>query len=314
MTYNKLNNLLGWLIFALGFIVFLLTTSPTASFWDCGEFIATANEFMVPHPPGAPLYMLIGRMFILLGIGAEVSYMMNLLSVVASAFTGLFTFWVITMLAKRIVSPNADNPKQGNTFAIMAAGLVGGATVFFCSSFWFNAVEAEVYALSSMFSALIVWLMFKWEARAHHPGSFRWLILIAFLIGLSFGVHLLSLLTIPALALIYYFRVKDFSWKGVFATLGISAVLVGVVQIFMGIYTFKIAWLFEKFFTGTVDVTTGETSGLGFPMWTGATIFFVLFFGAIIYGIYYTNKAKKVMANIALVAACLSIWACQLMR
>ncbi|MFW5658519.1 MAG: protein O-mannosyl-transferase family, partial [Bacteroidota bacterium] len=304
MNYSKLNNLTGWLIFALGAVVFLLTASPTASFWDCGEFIACANEFMVPHPPGAPLFLLIGRLFIVFGFGPEnAAYMMNLLSVFASAFTGMFTFWTITMLAKRIVAPNVENPEKGKTYAILAAGLVGGATVFFCSSFWFNAVEAEVYALSSTFSALIFWLMLKWERRAHLPDSYRYIILIAFLIGLSFGVHLLSLLTIPALALVYYFRVYKFTWGGFLASLGISVALLGFVQIFMGLYTFRVAFWFEQIFTGTVNTQTGDVSGMGLPMWTGSIIFFLLLFGGLSYGIYWTAKKQKVVANVALLAA-----------
>ena len=212
MNYQKINNLTGWSVFAVAFLVYLLTVAPTASFWDCGEFIACANELEVTHPPGAPLFLLLGRIaaFFAFGDGSQVAFLVNLLSVISSAFTALFTCWTITHLAK-MGTEGYEVPQNIRIPSIMFAGVVGGLACTFADSIWFNAVEAEVYAMSSFFTALVVWLMLKWEARADEPGHVKWLLLIAYVMGLSIGVHLLNLLTIPALALIFYFRKFSFS-------------------------------------------------------------------------------------------------------
>lgn len=304
MNYNKINNLTGWSVFLIAFIVYFLTVSPTGSFWDCGEFIAVSNELEVPHPPGAPLYLLLGRLFAIFSFGnvEKVAFWINMLSVVASAFTALFTTWIVTYLGRKVVSQNGDNLSASQTIAIMFAGAVGGLTCTFADSIWFNAVEAEVYASSSFFTAIVVWLMFKWEARADEPDNQRWLILIAYVMGLSVGVHLLNLLAIPALAMIYYFRKYKFSWVGFGATMGASVFILWIFNSFVIKYTFSIALAFEKFFIGTYDLDTGATTGLGMPFGTGSLLFTALFLGLLIGGIWYSYKKNLIWLNTSIIS------------
>ncbi|HEX8349326.1 MAG TPA: DUF2723 domain-containing protein, partial [Hymenobacter sp.] len=200
--YQSLNNLVGWLVFAIATISYLLTLEPTASFWDCGEFIACSYKLLVPHPPGAPTFLLLGRIMSLFSFGdvTKVAVLINALSALSSSFTILFLFWTITILAKKLVLgsnvPNDESiaPTSGQTLLILGSGVVGGLAFAFSDSFWFNAVEGEVYAMSSLFTAAVVWIMLKWENRAHEADSDKWLILIAYVVGLSIGVNLLNLL------------------------------------------------------------------------------------------------------------------------
>jgi len=306
MTYQRINNLTGWAVFGVALLVYLLTVSPTASFWDCGEFIACANELEVTHPPGAPLFLLMGRIMAMLSFGSEtnIAFMVNLLSVFASAFTALFTFWTTTMLARKGLN-NMGMTETNRTVVIMAAGVVAGLTCTFADSIWFNAVEAEVYAMSSFFTAIVVWLMFKWEARADEPDHFRYILLIAYLMGLSIGVHLLNLLTIPALALLYYYRKFDFSWKGFLATMGISVAILAFVQYGIIQESFQLAWFFEKVITGTVDRSGADTGGLGLPMGTGSTLLFLLLIALVVGGIWWSQRNKKVILNTILLGVSL---------
>lgn len=304
MDYKRINNFTGWGTFLVALVVYLLTMAPTASYWDCGEFIACANELEVPHPPGAPFFLLVGRIFAMFAGGdmLNVAFMLNLLSVLSSAFTVLFTTWITTYLAKRLIlNARDENPTNIQTFVIMAAGVVGGLANTFADSFWFNAVEAEVYAMSSFFTAIVVWLMFKWDERADKPGSERWIVLIAYVMGLSIGVHLLNLLTIPALAFIYYFRKHDFSWSGFFVTGGISVAILGIIQTGIIIYTFDIAWWFERQLA-TVGSVSGVQSGLGLPVGSGLVVFFTLLFGGLAYGVYYSAINKKKLLNLSLLS------------
>jgi hypothetical protein len=302
MDFKKINNITGWVIFALAILTYFLTMSPTASFWDCGEFIACANELEVPHPPGAPFFLLIGRIFAMLSFGnvENVAFMMNVMSVLCSAFTVLFTFWIITDFARRMLKKEEVALEMGQKVAIMFAGATGALACTFADSFWFNAVEAEVYALSSLFTAAVVWLMMKWEARADEPGNLRWLVLIAYLMGLSIGVHLLNLLTIPALAFLYYFRKYNFSWQGFLATGAISVLILLVIQAVIIVYTFDIAWGFEKFFTGTLTPSGVPKGGLGLPFGTGLILFMILLTGGIAFGIWYSQKKQKPLLNMIL--------------
>ncbi|MBQ5852761.1 MAG: DUF2723 domain-containing protein, partial [Rikenellaceae bacterium] len=206
-NFKKLNNLVGWIVFAVATLVYLLTMEPTASLWDCAEFIATSYKLEVGHPPGAPLFMMLARLFMLFAPStASLAAMVNVMSSVASGFCILFLFWTITHLARRIYTAGGRELTAGSVWAILGAGAVGALAYTFTDTFWFSAVEGEVYALSSMFTALVVWAMLKWEDAADEPHANRWLILIAYLMGLSIGVHILNLLTIPALVFIYYFR------------------------------------------------------------------------------------------------------------
>ncbi len=300
MSFNRLNNLTGWAVFGLTLLVYLLTMAPTASFWDCGEFIACANELEVTHPPGAPFFLLLGRLFALFSAGPEqVAFMVNLISALASAFTALFVCWTTTILARRGAERSGLLGRTANR-SILAAGVVAGLSCAFADSIWFNAVEAEVYALSSFFTAIVVWLMFKWEARADEPGHLRWLVLIAYLMGLSIGVHLLNLLTIPALALVYFFRTHEFSWRGLLATLGISVAALAIIQYGIIQELFELAWGLEKWLTGTVARDGSNPTGLGLPVGTGFTVLMLLIVGALAGLLSYSHRKHRVILNTAL--------------
>ncbi|MEM7656172.1 MAG: DUF2723 domain-containing protein [Bacteroidota bacterium] len=304
MNFNRLNTLTGWGVFLFALLVYLLTMAPTASFWDCGEFIACSNELEVPHPPGAPFFLLVGRLFAMLAFGNEllVAFMLNLMSVLSSAFTVLFTFWITTHLAKKMMISVKEAPTATQTLVILGAGVVAGMANTFADSFWFNAVEAEVYAMSSFFTAIVVWLMFKWEERADEPGNERWIILIAYLMGLSIGVHLLNLLTVPTLAFIYYFRKYDFSWPGFLLTGVISVGILGIIQTGIILYTFDFAWAFERFFGGIQYANGAAKSGMGLPLGTGVVAFFILLVGGLAGATIYSIRSKKLVLNTALLS------------
>ena len=206
-NFQRFNNIFGWLTFAIAAFVYISTIEPTASFWDCGEFIATAYKLEVGHPPGAPLFMIVVRVMTLLaGDNLEkVPMMVNIFSALVSALTIMFLFWTITHLARKIVV-KSEEISNNNIISIIGSGFVGALAYTFSDSFWFSAVEGEVYATSSLFTALVFWCMLKWENVANEKQADRWIILIAYLMGLSIGVHLLNLLAIPALAFIYYFK------------------------------------------------------------------------------------------------------------
>ncbi|MBX3102538.1 MAG: DUF2723 domain-containing protein [Bacteroidetes bacterium] len=301
MNYPRLNNLIGWLVFAITLIVYVLTAAPTASFWDCGEFIAVSNELQVPHPPGAPLYLMIGRLFAMLASDAsQVAFMVNLLSGVSSAFAVLFTFWIITILAKKIVARNIANPDRGQQIAIFGAGAVGALSMAWADTFWFSAVEAEVYAMSSMFICLVYWLMLKWEARADEPDNLKWLVLVFYVLGLSIGVHLMALVILPGLGMIYYFRRYTFSWGGLLASLAISLGILIVIQYGVIQFSWDIAGRFELFMVGTFNPDTQATSGLGLPMGSGFLLFTLLLVGGLAYGLWVAQKRSKPLLSTAL--------------
>ncbi len=195
-NYNRINNLTGWLAFAISAFVYLSTIEPTGSFWDCGEFIAAAYKLQVGHPPGASLFLLIGRFFTMFAGGDVklVPIMVNVMSGLSSAVTILFLFWSITHIARKLIKLPDDQLTTGHYIMIMGSSFVGALAYTFTDSFWFSAVEGEVYAMSSMFTAIVFWAMLKWEHHADERHSDRWLILIAYLMGLSIGVHLLNLL------------------------------------------------------------------------------------------------------------------------
>ena len=227
--FKKYNNLAGWLVFAISLAVYVLTAESTASWWDCMEFTATSYKLEIGHPPGAPLFMMIMRLFTMLSMGNPewVGFAANVGSCVASAFCLLFMFWTITRLARKMYTVDSegngaefDPANKTHVWTVIGAGLIGSLAYAFTDTFWFSAVESEVYALSSMFTALVVWLMLRWEEVADEPHSTRWLILIAYMMGLSIGVHILNLLTIPALVFIYYFRKSEkITGKGVMLAL-----------------------------------------------------------------------------------------------
>lgn len=286
---------MGWASFAIALTVYLLTLEPTVSLWDCGEFIASSYKLQVGHPPGAPLYMILGRVSSLLTSNPEkVAMMINAVSALASAFTILFLFWTISHLMKKILPLRPGKDSLTNTIVVLGASFVGAMAYTFSDTFWFSAVEGEVYATSSLFTALVFWAILKWENVADKAGANRWLILIAYLIGLSIGVHLLNLLAIPAIVLVYYFKKSSkVSRKGILKALGISLVILLIIMygIIPGIV--KVATVFEKFFTNTV--------GLHYNV--GVVIYVGLLLGALIYGIYRTQFQKKnVLWNTVLLA------------
>ncbi|RYU81855.1 glycosyltransferase family 117 protein [Hymenobacter persicinus] len=301
-SFRRLNNLVGWLVFALATLTYLLTLEPTASFWDCGEFIACSYKLLVPHPPGAPTFLLLGRLFSLFAFGdvTKVSVLINTLSALSSSFTVLFLFWTITMLAKKLVlhRPGLPNdrlaePTGGQTALILGAGAVGALAFAFSDSFWFNAVEAEVYAMSALCTSVVVWIMLKWENRADEPDSDKWLLLIALVIGLSIGVHLLNLLAIPALGFIYYYRRHAApTLAGGMLTLVVSSVIVGLILagIIPGLPT--LAGAFEVFFVNSI----------GLPFNFGLVIFLVGFVGLIWFGFRTSFRTHNRLLNTALLS------------
>jgi hypothetical protein len=294
MTYNRINNVTGWLVLFIATFVYVSTMEPTASFWDCGEFISTSYKLMVPHPPGAPIFLLVGRFFSLFASDVQhVAYCVNLVSALSSAFTVLFLFWSITMIAKKLVTAEGGIYTIGQTISIMGAGVIGSLAYTFSDSAWFSAVEAEVYAMSSFFTAIVFWAILKWEAHSDEAASEKWLIFIAYLVGLSIGVHLLNLTAIPALAFVYYFKKHDkIDIKGSLITLVISVILLGIVMvgIIPGLPT--IASKFELFFV----------NALGFGFGTGVFTFIFLVVAGLSYAIYYSQKTGKRLLNISLLS------------
>tara|TARA_B100001741_G_scaffold313495_1_gene319925 strand:+ start:1633 stop:4650 length:3018 start_codon:yes stop_codon:yes gene_type:complete len=295
MNYIKTNNLLGWLTFSIAFFVYYLTIEPTVSFWDCGEYISTAYKLEVGHPPGAPLFQLIGRFFSLFASDvSNVAFMINIMSAVCSAFAILFLFWTITALAKKITldSINQKNLSLAQKIGIFGSGFVGALSYTFSDSFWFSATEGEVYAMSSTFTAITFWAILKWESEADDKYSARWIILIAYLIGLSIGVHLLNLLAIPALVFIYYFKkYKPTRW-GIIKVFLLAVIITGGIQGVIIPQVVNFAKGFELFFVNTV----------GLPFNSGTIIYFVLIIFGIIFGLKYAKVKSKPNLGIILVS------------
>ena len=285
--YKLVNNVLGWLTFFVAAFVYCSTIEPTASFWDCPEFITTGYKLEVGHPPGAPFFMLTANLFSQFASDpSQVARMVNTMSALLSATTILFLFWSITHLARKLILKDWSEMTLGKLIAIQASGLVGALVYTFSDTFWFSAVEGEVYAYSSAFTAIVFWLILKWEDHADEPHSDRWLVLIAYMTGLSIGVHLLNLLCLPAIVLVYcYRRFPHIELKGsLLALVGsfvlVAAVLYGVVP---GIIT--VAGWFELLFVNT----------LGCPFNTGEIIYIVLLVAIVIWAIYesYVDKSFK---------------------
>src|SRR4249920_1407147 len=206
MNFKRINNITGWIVCIIACAVYIMTMEATGSFWDCGEFASSAYKLQIPHPPGAPLFVFIGRLFMAPFDPQHAATGINLMSALASGFTILFLYWSITHFARKLVQKTGEELTSGQLFSIVAAGVVGALAYCFSDSFWYSAVEGEVYALSSFFTAIVFWMMLKWEHQADEPGADKWVVLIFFMMGLSIGVHLLSLLTLPAIVMIYYFR------------------------------------------------------------------------------------------------------------
>jgi len=292
MQYKKINNLLGWLCFVIASVTYILTLEPSVSFWDCGEFISCAYRLQVAHQPGYPVFAMLGKAFSLLSFGnnAKVPYFTNMMSALASGATIMFLFWTITALAKKLVINKAGEAiDEARTYLIMGAGLVGALAFTYTDTFWFSAVETIVFAISSLCTAIVFWAILKWDAHADEPGADRWIVFIAYVIGLSIGIHLLNLLTIPAIAIVYYFRRgKNVNVGSAIGTLLIGALILVLVQYGIRGYTIEIAAYFDLFFVNTL--------GLGF--WSGAFVFFLLIAAILVAGIWYSIKHRKPLLNL----------------
>ena len=288
--YRTVNNLVGWITFIIAATVYCMTIEPTASFWDCPEFITTGYKLEVGHPPGAPFFMLVANLFSQFASDpSTVAKMVNYMSALMSGACILFLFWSITHLVRKLVATDENNITKGQLITIMGSGLVGALAYTFSDTFWFSAVEGEVYAFSSLFTAVVFWLILKWEDVANEPHSDRWLILIAYLTGLSIGVHLLNLLCLPAIVLVYYYKkVPNANAKGSLLALLASGILVAVVLYGMVPGIVKVGGWFELFFVNT----------LGMSFNSGVMVYIIVLAGSIIWGIYesYTEKNKMRMA------------------
>jgi hypothetical protein len=292
MQYKKINNLLGWLCFAIASITYILTLEPSVSFWDCGEFISCAYRLQVAHQPGYPVFAMLGKMFSLLSFGdnTKVPYFTNMGSALASGATIMFLFWTITAIAKKMLVEKAAEVDENKLYLIMGAGLVGALAFTYTDTFWFSAVETIVFAISSLCTAVVFWAILKWDAHADEPGADKWLVFIAYVIGLSIGIHLLNLLTIPALAMVYYFRrSKNVTVGGAIGTFLIGALILVFVQYGIRGYTIQIAAYFDLFFVNSM--------GMGF--WTGAFVWFLLIVAILVGGIWYSIKYQKPLMNLA---------------
>ena len=283
MTYfnfKKWNTITGWFAFLIAFITYSLTVEPTVSFWDAGEYILTSSKLQVGHPPGAPLFQMFGAFFAMFAFKPDqIGFMINMMSAVASAFTILFMFWTITLLLKKLVINKKDLSQQ-KAIAILGSGLVGSLAFSFTDSFWFNAVETEVYAMATLIMAILFWLGLRWEQDMDTPRGNRWLVLISFVIGLSFGVHFMGLLTIPAIGLIYYFKnYKDITIKNFIIANVVSVAILLFIFKLLAPNLLKLFSVFEIFFVNSI----------GLPFNSGSIIAGLLLVAIIYYGLKYTH-------------------------
>jgi hypothetical protein len=284
--FNTINNIIGWTVFLIALITYVITLEPTASWWDCSEFIISAFKLEVGHPPGAPFHMILGRFFSLFAPDkSHVAFMVNLLSAFSAAATVMLLYWTIIHLVRKLFSVRKLNLAEH--LVLFGSGLTGSLAFAFTDSFWFSAVEGEVYALSSFFTAAVFWAILKWEDVAGEKYANRWLILIAYLTGLSTGVHLLNLLAIPAIGLVYYFKKYEFSWKGLLLTFFITIIIIAAIQYIIIPGFPQIAFLFDKIFV----------NGFGLPFNSGIIFLIALIILASVWAVRYTRKKRLVLWN-----------------
>ncbi|PUZ25746.1 DUF2723 domain-containing protein [Chitinophaga parva] len=295
MNFNRINNIVGWIVCIIACTVYVMTMEATGSLWDCGEFISSIYKVQVPHPPGAPLFVLIGRIFTLPLSPSKAALGVNFMSAIASGFTILFLFWSITHFARRLMITTGEVVASNKMIAIMGAGAVGALAYTFSDSFWFSAVEGEVYAMSSLFTALVFWLMLKWEHEADRPNADRYIVLIAFMMGLSIGVHLLNLLTIPAMVMIYYFRRYKVTTWGIVWAFVMGCVITGLVQKFLIQDTIKASGLMDVFFVNSLHL----------PFFSGFAFYFIALVAVLGYG--YVNPKVGVYGPLVLMASVILI-------
>ena len=290
-NFNKWNTILGWTTFAIALITFSLTVEPTMSFWDCGEYISTAAKLEVGHPPGAPLFQILGAFFAMFATSKEtIALMVNMLSVFSSAFTILFMFWSSTILLKKIVSQYTEIDKS-KAIVILGSSLVGSLAFTFSDSFWSSAVEAEVYAMASLFIALLFWLGLRWEQDMHTPRGNRWLLLISLLVGLSFGVHFMALLTIPAIGFLYYFK----NWKTITIK---NFIIANIIIVAILLFIFKLLLPYTLAFFGKMEIFMVNDFGL--PFNSGTIIALLLIIAFFYFGLRYTRQKVYPFLNTAI--------------
>ncbi|MCX4335856.1 MAG: DUF2723 domain-containing protein [Bacteroidales bacterium] len=292
--FNLWNRLTSLFVLAVAAFTYLMTIEPTASFWDCGEFIASSYKLEVGHPPGNPVFQLFARFFSMFADASHAALAVNAMSAILSAFTIFFLYLTTVFLAKRVVKPAADGTySMSKAIAIFGSGAVGALAYCFSDTFWFSAVEGEVYAMSSLFTAMVFWAMTKWYEQADEPNSNRWIVLISFLMGLSIGVHLLNLLTIPALVFMFYYRKREggnYSFREFVKIFAVSVVILAVILYGIIPYLPKTAAYFDLFFVNV----------LGLPFNTGAAFFMILLLGLCFWGLFRTMKKQQVFANTVL--------------
>ncbi len=288
MDFKKLNIATGWTVFLVATWTYIATIEPTASFWDCGEFLATANKLQVGHPPGAPLFMLLGRIASAFVSPENVPVSINILSALCSSFTILFLFWSITHMARKLaLRGESGELTTGQLIAVLGSGVVGSLAYTWSDSFWFSAVEAEVYSMSSFFTAITFWAILKWESVADEAHNTRWLILICYLLGLGIGVQLLALLCIPPIALVYYFKKFKTTPRGVVYTLVISALILGAIQSVIIPGVAKVGCWFELLFV----------NDLGMSFNAGNLVAGLLFVGGMVWGLLWTQRNGRAILN-----------------
>ena len=298
-NYAKWNNIIGWIVWAIATVVFVAAAERTVSWWDCGEYISTAGKLMVGHPPGAPTFQILGCIAQIFTFGNHqyAAFAVNVLSALCSSFTILFLFWTITMLARKILAVSLTAGQQAGVFhqiLIYVSGAIGALAYTFSDSFWFSSAEGEVYAMSSFFTAITFWAILKWETVADKPHNLRWIIFIAFMIGLAIGVHLLNLLVIPAIVFIIYYKKFKQGKKGFWLSLGISVFLLAAILWGIVPWTVKLAGYFEIFFVNTV----------GLPFNSGTIIYFIVLLAALVGGLVYAHRANRVVLHTALLCLC----------
>ncbi|MDR1975185.1 MAG: DUF2723 domain-containing protein [Bacteroidales bacterium] len=290
-NYSKINQILGWLVWAIATAVYVSTAERTVSWWDCGEYISTAFRQMVGHPPGAPTFQILGSLACMFTFGdlTKVAFAINIMSALCSSFTILFLFWTITMIGKKLVRAinKGEECSSAQILMIFASAIIGSLAYTFSDTFWFSAVEGEVYAMSSFFTAITFWAILRWEQVADEPHHLRWIIFISFLVGLAIGVHLLNLLVIPAIVFIVYYKKFEHTRRNLWISLIVSFVLVGFVLWGVVPWIVKLAGYFEL----------AAVNGLGLPFNTGTILYFVILIGAVIWGLLYSRKKQKALLN-----------------
>jgi len=286
-SFRRTNIIAGWIVFIVSSVVYLLTIEPTASFWDCGEFIAAGYKLEVGHPPGAPFFMILSNFFAQFASEpSQVAKWINIMSALASSLTAAFLFWTITHLGRKIIK-REEITSPGQTISIIGAGLIGAFAYTVSDTAWFSAVEGEVYATSSLFTAIVFWAILKWENVADERRANRWIILIAYLMGLSIGIHLLNLLAIPAIVFVVYFRKYESSRKGIITSLVISVLILAVLLYILIPGIVKIGTVFELIFV----------NGFSLPYNSGLIMYIIALVALIVCLVQYSHRKRKVILN-----------------